>query len=263
MSDRPDHPNLRELLDAVRPDSEDLHDQGLASALRDLGSGEDWQTAFESQQDFDRIVGAAMRQVVVPVGLKGQLLATLADARSPVSPAKSPHRGRWLGSRRGMLVSAAGLLLACATWLVWPSQPPALTLDEVRASLPVADGLLMWGRLDAFDDSFAIPLPDTAWNGMLGQKATGLDLNGDQQHDAAIVPFDAGAQTRTRGYLMIVRASALADQPANSRLSLSGISYVPVPNTAWKSRDGQFVYVCFVEDGRLEGLYSRLYGSSA
>lgn len=256
---RSDHnPMLRENLDAIRPDSDDLQEPDFAEIADLVESSDDWREMLQARLAFDRQVGQVMRAVEVPANLKDRLLRT-TTTQHPSQPPASQLR---VPNRRGLLTMAAGLMLALGTWLLWPSGPAPFTLDEIRAALPMSQGRLLWGSLDTFDNDFAWQPPDRAWSDCLSQSTGGFDFDRDGHDDAALISFATRGRGRVSGYLLVVPAARVADAPASKQLSRTADSYTPLANAAWTSSDGRFVYIAFVEEGQFESLVRLLYGSS-
>jgi hypothetical protein len=272
-----DKPTLREQLDAVRPDSDDLRDADLHEAARAVEASEQWQQTLARQEAFDRQVAAAMQAVEVPEGLQSRLMAALVDARhqgdesdvdtpQPAEPPQKPPTRR----RTILQVAAvaASLLLAIATgWLLLPRDVVQLTLEETRQQIPATDGAIdaaTIARLPAFDErNFAFELPDPAWErtSLMVDRLKGLDWTGDGRHDGAIYEFTVGR--RVHGYLLVVPASRISDPPASTRLSASNLGYLPVPNTAWVNPTTKLAYICYVDQGDLQTLQRLLYPHAA
>ena len=262
-------PTLREQLDAVRPDSDDLLDVELQDAALAIEESDEWREVFERQQAFDREVAATMQGVDVPEGLKDRLLESLAAAResdvielsvekredSTVSAGDhqpSTINPQPLSRRRALrtLATAAGLLLtATLGWLIWPHGGSQITLAEARHELPTAaDGTIDVRALPAFDEGFAVSLPNSSWLRRTVQVADikGLDWTGDGRHDAAVYEFQAG---RVHGYLLILPSSRLVDPPKISLLSTTDVDYQPAMNTAWTDAEQGLTYICYVDAG--------------
>ena len=82
--------NLRALLPAIRPDSRDLDQPEYASERLHLQQCAACQAYWEAQQDADRELTRAMRNVAVPADLKSRLLAQLsASLNNPQAAAES------------------------------------------------------------------------------------------------------------------------------------------------------------------------------
>lgn len=276
MNSPADKPTLREQLDAVRPDSDDLRDPDLHEAARAVTASDQWQQTLARQEAFDRHVTTAMHAVEVPDGLQSRLMAALADAERqqrdesdgdtpyPVDTSQKPPPRRRTILRVGAL--AAGLLLAVATgWLLFPREGVQLTLEEIRQKMPtLADGATIdTSKLAAFDKSFEVELPDPAWvrnTGMVSE-LKGLDWNGDDRHDGAIYEFRVGR--RIRGYLLVLPATRITNPPDSTRMSATNIGYQPVPNTAWVNPTTKLAYICYVDQGDLQTLQRLLYPHAA
>ncbi len=69
---------IQQLLEAVRPDTDDLLLPEITVAEQHLASCLDCQEAFQKISSFDRIFGAAIRNVSLPVGLNQRVLAAVA-----------------------------------------------------------------------------------------------------------------------------------------------------------------------------------------
>jgi hypothetical protein len=271
-----DKPTLREQLDAVRPDSDDLRDAELREAARAVEASDQWQQTLARQEAFDRQVATAMQAVDVPEGLQSRLAAALADARRQQGqesddeapwtnqPPHSPPTRRRTILRMGAM--AAGLLLAAMTgWLLLPRDGVQLTLEETRQLIPTqADGVTIdISDLSSFDESFAFELPDPAWmrNTIMVSELKGLHWRGDDRHDGAFYEFRVGR--RIHGYLLVLPATRLTDPPDSTRLSASNIGYQPVPNAAWVNSSRKLAYICYVDQGDLQTLQRLLYPHAA
>jgi hypothetical protein len=263
-----DKPTLREQLDAVRPDSDDLAADDLQEASRAVATSEQWQQTLARQEAFDRQVAVAMQTLDVPVGLQQRLLETLADARRQnaddtlrtAEPPVRPAHARRSILRWGTL--AAALLLAAGTgWLLLPRDVDQLTLDQARQKLPVENGAIDISKLPTFDGSFEFPFPDRAWERTTSVSLKGLDWTGDDRHDAAIYEFSIGR--RVHGYLLVLPADRISDPPNSTRVGTSNMGYQPVPNTAWINPRSHTVYICYVDQGDLPALQRLLYPLSA
>ena len=269
MTTPPDKPTLREQLDAVRPDSEDLHNIDLQEAARAVEESSEWRDLLSRQQSFDRDVAAAIQDVEVPGGLQSRLLDSLAAVRegqaADVAPASSPDSA----SRRGIIkwvATAAGLTLAVAIgWLAFSPDGSRITLQQARNDLLEFDddGRIDVSSLPRFDNSFSFQLPGAEWMRQTHMMADlkGIDWTGDTRHDGAVYAFHVGG--RINGYLLVLPASRLVDPPAATRLSVTGAVYRPVINTAWVDETSGLAYICFVERGDLDELLRALYPHAA
>lgn len=270
MNSPVDKPTLREQLDAVRPDSDDLAAGELQEAARAIATSDQWRQTFFRQQMFDRQLAGAMQAVEVPEGLQARLMTALADARrepsedSVLPAAEAPTKPVRRRAILRLSALAAGLLVCVAGGLLLlPGDGTPLTLERVRQSLPVTEGTIDLADLSGFDESFSFELPDTAWERMTAGVGSlkGLDLTGDGRHDAAVYEFRAGG--RVHGYLLVLPANRISDPPESTRMGTSNVGYQPVPNTAWRSPRTELVYVCYVDHGDLTTLQRLLYPLAA
>ncbi|HZY90188.1 MAG TPA: hypothetical protein VFE78_35530 [Gemmataceae bacterium] len=133
----------RLLLDFDRPGAPELERADAAALEGHLAGCPHCDTLAHSERQFDVALGRAMRQVVVPDGLRSQLLARLEAERG----AWYRH---WYGHGLRALAAAAAVLLLVWGWWYWhadqarPVQPEgvveAINLsrtnrDDVQASL--------------------------------------------------------------------------------------------------------------------------------
>jgi hypothetical protein len=271
-----DKPTLREQLDAVRPDSDDLRDAELHEAARAVKASDLWQQTLARQEAFDRQVATAMQAVEVPDGLQARLMAALAAtgpqqgedfdvADMAERPEKPPTRRQTMLQ---VVALAAGLMLAATTgWLLLPRDGDQLTLEQTRQLIPVTDNAIdatTIAKLPAFDGrSFAFELPDSAWErtSLMVSPLKGLDWTGDDRHDGAIYEFSVGRGIH--GYLLVLPATRITEPPNSTRMSATNIGYRPVLNTAWVNPTTKLAYICYVDQGDLQTLQRLLYPHAA
>ncbi|MGE3999412.1 MAG: hypothetical protein AB7I48_04295 [Planctomycetaceae bacterium] len=271
--------NLREQLDAVRPDSDDLHDAGLKQAAAAVESSGAWRNLFEHQQLIDRRMADAMQDVEPPPKARQRLLDALAAARTTTlntvpddpltepeaelasTPAERRTRRKW--TRLAIAAAGVAACLGLAIFL-WNSEPAQFTLDDVRRAIPLAaDGQIDLSGLSAFDESFTLEQPAGRWDRVEFDNPRGIDWSRDGRHDAAILPFVTNGRQPVRGYLLILPAAALADPPTRTFLSAADVNYTPLENTAAANATGDLVYLCFTDPGKLDDLQRLLYPQSA
>ncbi|MBX3437589.1 MAG: hypothetical protein KF861_08875 [Planctomycetaceae bacterium] len=284
MTDDRRKPTLRELLDAIRPDTDDLADAAFRDAQHAVETSPAWRLVWENQRDCDRRITAAMQDVEFSEDARRRLLTTLAadnppsesldtstapveEAVSPAIGAKSGDRARGMNRRRWMfaITTAAGIAAAVGLGLFfWNRGPNVLTLDEIRSQIPLtADQQIDLTPLAAFDESFALALPAGRWERVTFEQPLGIDWSHDGRHDAALLPFVTVGRPTIRGYLIIVPAAAVSDAVVSTMLSTASVNYFPTENTAWTNTAGDTVYLCLVPPGQLPALQRVLYPQSA
>jgi hypothetical protein len=127
-----------EILDCVRPDSDDLDLPEMADARAHLESCDACQETFAKNQSFDRAVANVVQDVNVPDGLRSALPGTRNSRRRTVLRVVS---------------AACVLMLGAATWL-WQSQPVQFTEADLLRQLPID-----LSATDQFDKGFEFALP--------------------------------------------------------------------------------------------------------
>lgn len=274
-SNRPS--SIREQLDAVRPDSDDLSDEALRQAAEAVQSSRAWRRVFDDQQEIDRRIAVAMHDVAVPAGVLDRLRDVLASAApaevvtntaavEAAGEAPSTSTSRWSRRDWTRLAIAFAATVSClaAGFLFLSGGEAPLTLDALRNGIPLAaDGQIALDGLTPFDESFPLEEPAGDWGRVEFDAALGLDWTDDGRHDAAILPFVAGGREPLRGYLLIVPAAGVADPPSRTYLSAADVNYVPLENSACTNAAGDLVFVCFTSPGRLDDLVRLLYPQSA
>lgn len=258
-----------EILEVVRPGSDDLSDPELADAVAFLETHPECRRQFERRQELDRQMGRVMRDVPVPAGLKDRLLVGLAgetedpaaatpeesgidqDARNrPESPQqKRPlHRRGWL---QAAAATAAAVLVGAVVWQLRddPGGPLDLVQIQKEAALAVQaneffDGVAAseseLGRELAANWGLLIPIE--------GPKS--LVLHQPDPVAGALYRFDVRRRRgeSVTGYLLALPASRFESLPQAE--SFSAAKGAPryfgrtIKAAAWKS-DG-VVYVCLI-----------------
>lgn len=270
MTENHHSPTLRERLDAVRPDSDDLADSDLSDVAAAIERSSEWRLLLENQVECDRQIAAAMEDVEFSPDAKQRLLNALAAARESVPddrPQPSPAAPVRRISRRTLayLTTAAIGLTACIGLglLFFGNGAQTLTLDEIRGQVPLAEnGQIDPSRLPAFDESFALSLPTGRWERVTFENPRGISWSGDDKHEAALLPFVTTGRHPIRGYLLIVPAPAVSTLPTSTVLTTANVNYFPTENTAWTNSSGDMVYVCFVDPGKIPSLQRLLYPQS-
>jgi len=255
-----------EILETARPDSDDRDEPELTAAGAHLDACPRCAEWFGATQSLDRRIGRVLRDVEVPAGLRGRLLAaTIAvDPASPSAapighgePADSqrPSRRKWLGR-----VTAAACCLSVGIGLWFFLRPSVVTysVDELRQIAADAD----FDTLPTFSGRFQALLPPNGdWQTphlQLTSRAGGIPATATD-HRAAVYAFRVPV-SRTGyvpGLLLVIPAesvktppsattfnAAVADQDQKYVWSASGTEYETV---AWTS--GGLVYVVAVGAG--------------
>lgn len=134
-----DQSELRDAMDACSTAGGDLELPEMAGLAERLVRDPEARRAFDRIQRFDRRIGAAMSDVVVPAGLNQRILARIeqqAVGLAVASPSSAtttavnePHRRIHYNRRTWSLISlAAALMVAFTAFWFWPHNKP-LTLD--------------------------------------------------------------------------------------------------------------------------------------
>lgn len=130
-------PSLREMMEACRPDQDDLAQPEMAELAQKLAASPEGQALYERMRAFDSALSEAFRDVPVPAGLQSRILARLArheassgeGSKRPISARDVPEaqqaaarppqasRRRWLVAASALAAAAAGLLWGVFTLL--------------------------------------------------------------------------------------------------------------------------------------------------
>ncbi len=238
-----------ELLDCVRPNSDDLALPELVEARAHLESCPACQQEFAHRQQLDQAIANAMHAVPVPVGLEGRLQSALqarsvssVDAPADAAASQKPRR-RWFKW------AAAAVVVALAASL-WPGAGSTFSVDHV---LNVVQTDL--ATATPFDDSFAARIPSdwthpglrwmTDWRGQ--------DL--DQQPGAEVAlrvfRFTSRKGVVVDGLLAVLPAKRVSPPPADVSFSTAAPHYPARTDhkfvaAAW--RDDDMVFFCLVPD---------------
>lgn len=251
-----------EILDCVRPNSNDLELPEMTEARAHLDACEACRVEFQRRQEFDREVSRVAVELPVPDSVRVSLLARFAepvqefsDSNQTTRPAPDATPADTRSSDPAVLrfprrVQVTGILSACllvaavTTWLSQPSNPQislATLKSEFDLNLPRV----------TFDGSFPVRLPPS-WASNPGltvsETLSGIDLDGRAGHDAAAgyFAFTAGRGAPVRGVLVAIPAEKLRDVPSETVFSRAPPAYPQkgIVAVAWQERD--LVYLCFV-----------------
>ena len=240
-----DRRTVLERLDAVRPGSDDLSLPEMAEAGDALERDSRLAEAFDRLQEWDGRIAVAMQDVPVPADLKDRLLSRLADSEATTRQAARRH------SRRRVLAIVSGLAASLVAgglfWAATSTEP--VTVAEMRDA---AGALLSRRAVDVpFDGGFEPRLPSGSLRTRLrfSEPAVGLL---DQR--VAAWRFTTGGRRPLQGVLAVTPVENVATPPEAD--SIFDREYVAAGNAvAWK--EGDFVYVCYV-DGGIDDLLRRL-----
>ncbi|MDB5334745.1 MAG: hypothetical protein JWN70_364 [Planctomycetaceae bacterium] len=269
---------IRAQLSLIRPDSSDADQGEFAPVLEHLQQCADCQAYWEIQQQTERELGRAIRNVSVPADFKARLMAQLTTAiAAPTATSVSPEtvttetslpttitqplpRTRpadhaWTRRRAATVTSAALLLLAFGSWffLNTPRQAQLSFSDLIALSESPAAG-----AAPAFQQSFEPVLPSDIWmpNGTRAASAKSVQHQG--QEIGALFKYDALGRKSLRAVLMVINLerTTVSNLPAvGSSFVTAAVDY-PLPKMyatrVW--RVGQNLYVCYVRSGHADDL---------
>ncbi len=282
-----------EILEVVRPNSDDLREPELAAAAAHVGSCPRCEASFRSRQELDREIGRLMREVSVPSGLTQRLLDAVeaadafstesqtrrsdshgkllrpVDAHKTVSPASpasaqlpvSVSRRRWF---RVAWQSAVCLLAAVVLWqVIVRRETPTISIADLRASTSALSAIskVMSNpeQLPDFDGNFAASQPES-WSvaGLsFGDGPKGFEAEGLEGRMPALFGFSLRARRSApvRGVLLVMPAKRVMNPPAETSFSMATGSVTYVPGFATVAwTEGELVYVCFAAPDALKTL---------
>jgi hypothetical protein len=261
-----DWQKLRELIDACRPGSQDLHAPHMLDAAQQVAADESARSLYDATQRQDALLAQAFGDVEVPDGLAERLLAALgrtppqpaassplaeianADPQAPeiadtfaAAPSRRRLLGRWLAA-----VAIAGSLVF-AVWTVWRREAP---LDDARLAALARDWIervessqekLGWQSFDAAQ------FPQLAWR---PQRWAELPTSLDGHAKVFDFPYRSGRR------LLIFQITA------DVQTALPPVPFHGLPNTgpwqlgAWQ--ENGILYVAVTNHGPLlEALRTR------
>jgi hypothetical protein len=135
-----DQPRINDMLEAFRPEVDDLQAEAWQPLRAALASDPEAQRRAEVIQRHDRAVRAAMHEAPVPAGLAERLLASLPEGEAadvlsatpppaasvglPPRPATAPDLGRRAWFAAAAVMSAAALVALVIG--IWPNGPTDL-----------------------------------------------------------------------------------------------------------------------------------------
>ncbi len=256
-----------ELLESVRPNSEDLHSSELAEAVAHLTSCAECSEIWSRRSEWDQAIRQSMFRVKVPVGLKENLLALTSEAEhsdsshgeessgavpiGDVEPAPAASQDTKRRNHRRMLIAATTAVMVIG-FGIWFSRPiePKLRLNDLLNNAP-----LTFVDHAEFSGDFDPTLP-IEWQRrsflIIDDSSKGWLPKNNSDNEAALFHFYvATPKWATTGMLLVVPSSYLEDPPVAGSMSNATLHYRSVGGeryqaTAWTDPDTELVYVCFV-----------------
>lgn len=257
-----DCPDYLNQLDAVLPGSEDHEDPGVREAVAHLSECERCAREFQVRQEFDGQVALQMRDVAVPSEARERLLQELGQSsRTEASPAPTPTGGR--GLKRSLmwksLVATAALLVLGLIGYLGSRPSPDMTMTQVHEKVATQFSsvtIQQYDNLELFDDRFDATFDDGRWNLVTNSNPRGIDLDGEDGHDAAVYWIN-GPVT---GVLLVLPAERVQVPPGNQ--SPIGVAplYSPV-RVAWMPDGSKKVHLCVLNGDADESDLNRLLRS--
>ena len=277
---------IRAQLAMLRPDSRDADHAEFASALLHLQQCDDCQVYWQMQQQSDRKLGRAVRNVAIPADFKLRLLnqlsaaletplarvatlepvtaetATLAAAAQPI-PRTRPADRAWTRRRAATVTSAAVMLLAFGSWFflnaprqVQLSTPELLALSSAPETLPAF----------MFQESFRPELPDSEIqlpNGLRPDRALSVQHQGQEIGAFFSYPIslvrNRGQRPEVQPVVLIVvdlnRVVVSDLTTVGTSFRTAAVTYPPPKMYATRVwRVGQTLYLCYVRSTDAEQL---------
>jgi len=262
-----DCPKALEILDCIRPKSDDLELPEFAEARAHTESCESCRLEFSSRQEFDAAIAAVVQDVDVPESLRDELLSSAllnVDADEQSRAIETERRDDAGEStvhtrprRRTLLLAAASVTCCIAAiglglWLR-DSGPEQFSVAELLQQVDVQQD-----NADAFDESFVFQ-PPSGWShdGLrLGRDLHGQDLDGESGHEVASLLFSYSLTDRQldpiSGVIMAIPANRVKPPPAAS-FSRATPHYLPGDMVALAWTENDLVYVVIIS-GSASGL---------
>ena len=282
--------DIRAELAMLRPDSRDADQAEFASALSHLQHCSDCQTYWETQQQSaqqqsDRELGRAIRNVSIPADFKSRLLAQLSAAiEAPIAasatvepvateivlptttaqplPRTRPADGAWTRRRASAVASAALLLLAFGTcFFLSAPRRVQLSVDELLA---LAQSPEAFSTHFVTTPTFAV-LPSTEIQTPSGEAITSKTVRSVRyqgQEIGMLIPYSArlGRGKLQSVVLMIIeldprRVLVSNLQSVGTSFVTARVEYPPPKGYATRIwRVGDHLYVCYVQSSDAEDL---------
>ncbi len=162
MDEQTHKPNIREAIDACRPDSDDLALPEMSELARRIDRDASIRQSFQRSQRLDAAIGKAIHDAPVPTGLHARLIASLSNVQPPsrdtkldaitravtsaeietdasgaVDIATQPRdrwsRRRWIGIS-GAVAASLAITVCAAVIIAQPSAP--ISADTLANDVP-------------------------------------------------------------------------------------------------------------------------------
>jgi hypothetical protein len=251
---------VRQLLDCLQDESLGPAEDDLRQLLSEhLESCPECDRYIEEWRFFDRQVYSHLMSTPVPQSLKGQLLDSV-DREFPLSRsirnenqskrlALSPRR--WAGTLAGVAMLILGI---CGAWSWYHSDELTYFSGAARQlAACFLRGEVDWQDLDEFDGSFDLDTVQSDLGLFQLSDPHGIDLGGGRGQDAAVFRFGL------KGW-----GGILTVLPSQHYTGINDTHDPRVPIARkvlqWRSADGRFTYICFVQKGSAAELARELFG---
>ncbi len=277
------------ILEAVRPCSDDLSDPQFAEAVAWLNSDEECARLFDATQKLDVQISQVMQDIPVPAGLKKELIASLGlseeknvtqeedlnkkvpltELATPPSAVVSSSRRRWLWA---IVSSAACLVLGLYLWQQFPEEPKLLNIADIQKI--ATQQMEQWEQLSNYSGPFSNPTETLGYDWTNGSIRTTpfpktLPVTQNFHQPIALFGFQVKLNETPRfdGIVLVVDAASVVNPPQSDYFSASRANYITTDQgnflaVVW--REENRIYICIVRDPQtLESLESALSASPA
>lgn len=271
-----------EILDCVRPNSDDLLLPEMAEARTHLESCSTCQSEFAERQQFDLRISKAIVAVALPNGLEDRVrkaVSAVAQSQpqsidgSESEPSLETRRtvadlsAKRRSLRRWGKSAVAVALLLMGVWMWVPPSGPTFSVAQILTQIPTDVP-----AASPFDGAFDLPLPTDWSNASLRYLSDwrGQNLDERPDHDVAlrVFRFTSRRGATVDGLIAVMPANRVSPAPTSTVFSATTPSYPARDDqkfvaVAWQEAD--VVFFCLVPDsvGDLELLQRSLRRASA